>query len=123
MRQMMTTAGEYTLVILKSGPRRDEPGKEPIIWERARRNVAMRAEGPLSIVCLVCDDGDVHGIGIFSTSPDETRALMDADPGVQASIFANELHPTRGFPGDFLPADPSPNPSPNPSHFLWKEST
>ncbi len=60
----------------------------------------------LSIVCPVRDGGEVNGVGIFNANEDETRAIMDGDPGVQAGVFVYELHPTRSFPGDALPADP-----------------
>jgi len=105
MRRMMTTTKPYTVIILKTGPQWNEPGKEPIIWEHGRRNFALRAEGLLSIVCPVRDGGEVTGIGIFNATEDETRAIMDGDPGVQAGIFVYELHPTRSFPGDSLPAE------------------
>ena len=108
MRQMMTTTKPYCVVILKTGPKWDEPGKEPIMWEHGRRNFALRAEGLLSIVCPVRDGSGVTGIGIFNASEDATRVIMDDDPGVQAGIFVYELHPTRSFPGDMLPGDPSP---------------
>lgn len=29
---------------------------------------------------------------------------MDEDPGVQAGVFTYQIHPTRSFPGDTLPA-------------------
>jgi hypothetical protein len=38
MRQMLTTTKNYSLVILKAGPKRHEPGIEKIIWEHGRRN-------------------------------------------------------------------------------------
>lgn len=52
-------------------------GGEAIIWEHGRRNFAL----------------DV----------DETRTVMEADPGVQASVFIVEAHACRSFPGDALP--------------------
>jgi len=42
------------------------------------------------------------GICIFNASVDETRRIMDEDPGVQAGIFVYETHLCRGFPGDSL---------------------
>jgi hypothetical protein len=41
---------------------------------------------------------------VFATSAEETKALMDADPGVMAGWFSYEIHPVRSFPGDALPA-------------------
>jgi hypothetical protein len=103
MRQMAATSREYCVVILHSTPRRSEPGVETVIWEHARRNFAMRVDGVLSIVCRVADESDVQGIGIFNATPDETRAIMDEDPGVLAGVFTYEVHQGRSFPGDRLP--------------------
>jgi hypothetical protein len=52
----------------------------------------------------VLDDSDLAGIGIFHTTAEETKEIMDGDPGVQAGLFVYEVHPCRGFPGDALPA-------------------
>jgi hypothetical protein len=49
-------------------------------------------------------DEEISGIGIFNTDPDEARAIMAADPGVQASIFTLEVHACRAFPGDAVPS-------------------
>ena len=64
---------------------------------------APRACSPSS--APIRDGSGVNGVGIFNATVAETRAIMDADPGVQAGIFVYELHPTRGFPGDSLPSD------------------
>jgi uncharacterized protein YciI len=103
MRQMIARTREYCLVILKAGPRRGEPGEDRIVWEHARRNFALRVEGQLAIVGPVNDGSEVKGVGIFTTSAEETRRIMDADPGVEAGVFRYEVHPCRSFPGDRLP--------------------
>lgn len=103
MRQMLPLARNYCIVILKSGPKRNEPGVDKIIWEHGRRNFALRAEGVLPIVCPVIDGSDVRGIGIFITSIEETKKIMDEDPGVKAGVFLYEVHPCRSFPGASLP--------------------
>src|ERR1051326_5206131 len=103
MRQMVPTAREYSVVSLKAVPNKEAPGADKIIWEHGRRNFAMRAEGLLAIVCPVRDGSDVSGVGIFTTSLEETKKLMDEDPGVQAGVFVYEAHPCRSFPGDSLP--------------------
>jgi uncharacterized protein YciI len=103
MRQMLPTAKNYCVVILKAGPNRHQPGVEKIVWEHVRRNFALRAEGALAVVCPVSDGSEVNGIGIFTTSLEETQKIMDEDPGVQAGVFVYEAHPCRGFPGDGLP--------------------
>jgi hypothetical protein len=103
MKQMITTTKNYCIVIMRAGPKRNEPGAEKIIWEHGRRNFALRADGLLSIVCPVNDESDVSGVGIFNATVDETKRIMNEDPGVRAGIFVYELHSCRSFPGDSLP--------------------
>jgi len=103
MKQMMPTTKGYTAVILKAGENIGMAGVEKIIWEHGRRNFSLRQQGLLSIVCPVKDGSEVCGIGIFSSTPDETKSLMEDDPGVKAGVFIYEIHPCRSFPGDKLP--------------------
>jgi len=103
MRRSIAAAKNYCTVILKAGPNKNSDGVESIIWEHGRRNFALRAAGVLPIVCPVSDGTDVSGVGIFNATVEETRKIMDEDPGVQAGVFVYELHPCRSFPGDSLP--------------------
>jgi hypothetical protein len=103
MYSMLPTTKSYCIVILKAGPKRNEPGAEKIMWEHGRRNFALRADAVLSIVCPVADGSEVNGVGIFNGSPEEVKKIMDGDPGVMAGVFTYELHPCRSFPGDSLP--------------------
>ncbi|HUX61028.1 MAG TPA: hypothetical protein VMV32_06935 [Ignavibacteriaceae bacterium] len=102
MRERLQKAKEYCVVILKAGPRKNEPGVEKLIWEHGRRNFALRELGKLSIVCPIRDESDVSGLGIFNVSVDEVRKIMDEDPAVKEGIFVYEVHPCRSFPGDSL---------------------
>jgi hypothetical protein len=104
MRALLPTTKAYSVVILKAGPNRHTAGVDAIVWEHGRRNFSLRAEGVLSIVCPITDGTGVNGVGIFNLDPDQTRAVMDDDPGVQAGVFVYEVHPCRSFPGDALPA-------------------
>jgi len=104
MMAMLPTTKVYTVVLLKAGPNRAMEGADKIVWEHGRRNFSLRADGLLAIVCPVRDGSELNGIGIFNATEDETRAIMDGDPGVQAGVFAYEVHPCRSFPGDALPA-------------------
>lgn len=104
MREQLTKAGEYALVLLRAAGEYGRPGSDAIVWEHGRRNFSLRAEGLLSIVCPVTDDTDLCGIGIFTTTVEHATEIMDADPGVRAGVFSYEVHPVRGFPGDALPA-------------------
>jgi hypothetical protein len=104
MRALLPTARTYTAIILKAGPNRHMDGVNAIVWEHGRRNISLRADGLLSVVCPIGDGSDVCGIGIFHLDEEKTREVMDGDPGVQAGVFVYEAHPCRGFPGDALPA-------------------
>ena len=104
MREMLPTARSYTLIILKATPKRSEPGVEKIIWEHGRRNFALRDEGTMPVVCPVNDGSEITGIGVFITGLEETKKIMDEDPGVKAGIFVYEAHICRGFPGECLPS-------------------
>ena len=103
MQQMLARSKDYSMVILKAGPHWNDDGTRKIVWEHGRRNFVLRAEGLLPIVCPVTDDSDVAGVGIFNVSVEETKKIMDEDPGVKAGIFIYEIHPCRSFPGDSLP--------------------
>jgi hypothetical protein len=103
MRQMISRTRNYCVVILKAGPNRNQPGVEKIIWEHARRNFALQAEGLLSIVCPISDGSEVSGVGIFSADIYAVRLIMDGDPAVREGVFVYEIHACRSFPGDTLP--------------------
>jgi hypothetical protein len=104
MRAMLAQLRPYTLVLLRATGRR-RPDDDAVVWEHGRRNFQLRAAGTLAIVCPVVDDSEWAGVGIFAAQPDEAARIMDGDPAVQAGLFAYEVHPVRGFPGDGLPDD------------------
>ncbi len=106
MKQMLAQSRAYSVVILKNTPKRQEPGVEKIIWEHVRRNFALKTAGVLAIVCAINDGTDVSGVGVFTTNPEDTKTIMDGDPGVQAGVFTYEIHISRSFPGSTLP-DPT----------------
>jgi hypothetical protein len=103
MKEMIAKTKSYTLVLLKAGPKRNEPGIEKIIWEHGRRNFMLRAEGVLPIVCPVADGSEIRGVGIFNAGVDAVKRVMDEDPGVKAGLYVYEMHSCRSFPGDRLP--------------------
>lgn len=103
MRKTLSLSKTYCIVILRVGPKRNEPGVEKILWEHGRRNFVLRADGLLPIVCRVADGSDVNGVGIFNASVEETKKIMDEDPGVKAGVFVYEIHACTSFPGDSLP--------------------
>ena len=87
---------------LTTRPKADQPGVQELIWEHGRRNFLLGEEGKLAIVCPVTVEAELNGIGIFTTSLEETKKIMDGDPAVMAGVFEYELHPCIGFPGDGL---------------------
>lgn len=103
MRERIQEAKPYTIVLLHKTQKAGEPGADKIVWEHGRRNFELRADGSLAIVCPVRDESDFSGLCIFTTNEEETRKIMDGDPGVQAGVFTYEIHPTRSFPGSQLP--------------------
>jgi hypothetical protein len=104
MRENLAGSRGYTLVLLKAGPHYGSAGSDAVVWEHGRRNFELRAAGKLAIVAPVQDDSDLCGLGIFSTSAEETEVIMAGDPAVQAGLFTVEIHPIRSFPGDSLPS-------------------
>ena len=105
--QMLATLAQlrdYTIVLLRPTPARLEPGADAIVREHGRRNMELREDGILSIVCLVPGGQELSGLSVFNAPADQVRAIMDADPAVAAGIFTYEVHSAKSFPGDALPA-------------------
>lgn len=103
MKERLSHAKNYCLVILKEGQKKHEPGAREIIWEHARNNFALREAGILSIVCPVTDDSTTCGVGIFNADPVAVKTIMEEDPAVQAGVLVYEIHTCKSFPGDSLP--------------------
>lgn len=104
MRGRIAEASSYTVVLLLKTARYDPSEHAPLVWEHGRRNMALQADGVLVLVLPASDNTDWAGIGVFDSSPDEVRRILDSDPGVQAGIISYEIHPVRGFPGPDLGA-------------------
>jgi hypothetical protein len=71
---MLASSQPYCLMILREGPRWEQPGADKIIWEHGRRNFQLRANGALAVVCPVVDGGEIKGIGIFKATVEERPA-------------------------------------------------
>ena len=102
MMEMLGKSATYNIVVLKRGPDEDIPEAQQIVWEHARRNFQLRAEGLLSVVCPITEENEIKGIGIFNCDKEQLKEIMDADPGVQKGLFVYEILPCRSFPGDAL---------------------
>ena len=103
MREMLGKARPYSVLVLKKGPNYQAEGDRSIIWEHGRRNFALRAAGQLVVVVPLASETEMAGIGLFTTSVEETRELMLEDPAIKAGWLTFEVYAGRGFPGDSLP--------------------
>lgn len=103
MSPLLAAAKTYSVAILHRGPQYASDDAGAIIWEHGRRNFGLRDAGVLVVVLPTTDESDVCGVGVFAASVEDTTAIMNDDPGVQAGVFTYEVHPCLGFPGDALP--------------------
>ena len=95
----------YTLMVLKQNAESLNGDSRPIVWEHARRMMALQAARLVFIVCSCSSRTDpISGISIFNTNLDEARAIMADDPAVRAGIYTVEVHACRSWPGDALPS-------------------
>ena len=106
MKAMLGKSRPYTVVLLSKGPNYRAEGDRSIIWEHGRRNFELRDAGKLVVVVpMGAGDGtsDVVGLGIFTTTTEQTATLMATDPAVMAGWLVAEVRAGRSFPGDGLP--------------------
>ena len=102
MNQLLAASRSYTLMVLRDGPTMGSAETPGLVWEHGRRNLGLKNEGRMPVVCAVDDDSDLCGVAVLDMELDEARRVMEGDPGVQAGIFTYELHTTRSFPGSAL---------------------
>jgi len=105
MREHLSSARDYAILILKKGPKyqEDVQNGKPIVWEHGKRNMSLHRDGALAIVCPITDGEEYAGIGVFNRTVEEARKIMDDDPAVKAGVLTYTVHPGKGFPGDTLP--------------------
>jgi hypothetical protein len=103
MGELLSQTKGYTGLLLKKGPKYDTENAGAIIMEHGRRNLSLREDGLLSIVCPIIDDTEMAGMGIFNVSLDQVKEIYDEDPAVMAGVLTYEVHPLTSFPGDCLP--------------------
>ncbi len=102
MQDMLSKTHPYTVLILHKTKKAEGPPAAKFIMEHGRRNFELRRDGKLLVVRPILDDTHVVGIGVFSTSPEETRKIYEEDPAVKAGVLTFEVHQSRSFPGDSL---------------------
>jgi len=102
----LSKARAYTILILKKGPKyqEDVENGKPIVWEHGKRNMALREDGVLAVVCPIIDDSEYAGIGVFNRTVEEARKIMDDDPAIKAKVLTYGVYSGKGFPGDMLPS-------------------
>jgi len=100
-RTMRAVSRPFSVAILKVGPNYGTPDRtnldDPVmalILRHAKRNFAMHKAGILPVVCPIADGSGVSGVGIFTTSAERTREILEADPAIAAGILTFEIHPT-----------------------------
>ncbi len=104
IKEMLTKARDYSVVILKAGPNENTPDRQQVAWEHVRRNFELREQGILSIVCPIFGHNEIRGIGVFNATKEDLPKIMDEDPGVKKGVFVYEVLSGKSFPGDSLPA-------------------
>ncbi len=103
MRQMQEKTKEYCVCILRTTTKRGQTGANRLVAEHNRRIYALRAQGPIAILCQITDGSGMSAVAVFNASPEDVKKLMDEDAAIREGIFTYELHPCKGFPGDVLP--------------------
>lgn len=94
MISMLSKAKFYNLVLLKAGLNSLHLELKTMIWERARKNFALREEGLQSIVTPVSDDSDFKGMGIINANADHTRQIKEEDLVFRpVSLFMRYMQP------------------------------
>ena len=106
MSEHLSKARDYTILILKKGPKYQEDAQngKPIVWQHGKRNMFLQQDGALAVVCPIVGDAEYAGIGVFNRTVEEAREIMDGDPAVKAEVLTYSVHSGKGFPGDALPA-------------------
>jgi hypothetical protein len=103
MQEMLPKGRPYCVLILKSGPLRDQPDAEQIHWEHTRYLFQLCAAGKLAITLPVMDNTELMGVGVLNIADlDEAHDLLKQDPNIKAGRLVYEVHSCFGFPGDAL---------------------
>lgn len=98
---MRAASKPFSVAILKVGPNFGTPDRtnpnDPVmavILRHAKRNLALHKAGILPVVCPIADGSGVSGVGIFTTTVERTKEILEHDPAVAAGVLTFEIHPT-----------------------------
>jgi uncharacterized protein YciI len=88
---------QFQMAILKKGPKWDttkEQERTQIFQQHLANVLSMYKSGKLAIAGPFGDDINLVGIFVMrTTSADEAKGWVDADPAVQAGLMEPEIHP------------------------------
>ena len=97
----------FWLLLLKRGPRRDQPRDELEQLQAAhlRHLFTLRERGQLTLYGPVDGAGALRGIGVLTVATrEEAEALLADDPMVRAGRLRADVRPWFTMPGACLPA-------------------
>jgi uncharacterized protein YciI len=104
VQQQLAVAKAYTLVFLKKGPKHSDPNAKNAQMAHLKYLFELKEQGKLAVFGPLTDDGDLRGIGIFtSTDVKEVERLLNEDAHVKEGHLVYEIHPWFGVPGQSLP--------------------
>ena len=88
---------QFQMAILKMGPKWDDTKadeRKSILLQHQMNVVSLLHSGKAVIAGPFQDQSGLAGILILrSSSPEEAKALVEADPAVKAGLFTTEMHP------------------------------
>lgn len=88
---------QFQMAILKKGPKWTEaqtPESQKILHQHLVNMLTMLGSGKAVVAGPVGDDTDLGGIFILrSSSAEEAKTWVDADPAVKAGLYVPEMHP------------------------------
>ncbi len=105
IQQQIAKGKQYTLVVKKNGPRRNQSEQEveAIQLAHLKHLFTLREQGILLINGPLPDHPEIRSIGIYnSTDKEEVMQLAKQDPAVQAGRLIVEVYEWFGIPGAML---------------------
>lgn len=105
IQEQIAKGKKYTMVLKKTGPRRDQPEEEvnAIHAAHLQHLFELKEAGIILINGPLLDHPDIKGISIFASgNKEEVLAIANQDPAVIAGRLVNEAYEWFGIPGAVL---------------------